>query len=78
MVMAQFKVVSRNLTKQIEKIYKPLSHNTRSPDRDLNPGSPKYDVVVVVVLTTRSRCSLQRPTDMRGGILKYFAKLRVD
>jgi hypothetical protein len=49
------KVLSRNLSGEIEKNHENLSQNNRSPGRDLKPGPPAYEAGV---LTSRQRRSV--------------------
>jgi hypothetical protein len=54
-VIVYIKVLSRHLPGGIEENYKNLSKDSRSVDRDLNKGLPKYEARI---LTTRSRRSV--------------------
>jgi hypothetical protein len=52
-VVAKFKVLSRHLPVETEKMTKVLSQDSRSPGRGLNPGPPEYKVGVLITRPRR-------------------------
>jgi hypothetical protein len=55
-VVAYLKVLSRHLPGRTEENHENLSQVSRSPVRDLNPGTPEYEAGV---LSTRPRLSVE-------------------
>jgi hypothetical protein len=77
--VAYFKVLFWHLPGGLRKTTKDLSQDSRSPDRDLNPGHSEHEAGV---LTTQPRLSINRITQVyamssvtRGQRLSAFREI---